>query len=148
MATTTSDPAVFWRDYEIEHGEKVLAYSLGCYNSGWDEFKGPLWGLLIATDGGFRFHHFPHEGWINALSRITGGGGAPPEEKTLFIPRSRLLKVELRLEPSLLRRILSPHPPIFALRYTKTDGSEGLLLADTDKTAQPVVNALGGLLAE
>lgn len=146
MASNTNDPAVFWREYEAEHGEKVLAHALGCYQSGWDEFKGPLWGLLIATDGGFRFHHFPHEGWISALSRMSGGGGAAPTEKTIFIPVDRLLSAELLIEKSLLRKLISPRPPQLGVRYRTADGGEGFLLTETDKTAVPVAEALKSLL--
>jgi hypothetical protein len=54
--------------------------------SGWAEFAEPLWGLLIATSGGFRFHHFPHQSWLQTLS-----GTAQPKEETLFIPRQAIL---------------------------------------------------------
>lgn len=148
MEFDANDPARFWRDYETLHGEKVLAHALGCYMTGWQEFQGPLWGLLIATDGGFRFHHFPHEGWIQLLSRMSGSGGTPPTEKTIFIPRSRIVEVKLVLETSWLRKILSPSAPQLAIRFTNTDGTEGLLLAETDRTAQPVLNALQSLITQ
>jgi hypothetical protein len=67
MAKKRNDPEKFWREYEEKTGEKVLARTLGQYVSGWDEFgdlsAGPLWGLIIATSGGFRFHHFPQANW-------------------------------------------------------------------------------------
>lgn len=148
MEFDANDPVRFWRDYETLHGEKVLAHALGCYMTGWQELQGPLWGLLIATDGGFRFHHFPHEGWIQLLSRMSGGGGAPSTEKTIFIPRNRIVEVKLVLETSWLRKILSPSAPQLAIRFTNTDGTEGLLLAETDRTAQPVFNALQSLITQ
>ena len=64
------DTEDFWRDYEEKIGEKVLVRSLGQYISGWEEFGGPrgrtLWGLIMATSGGFRFHHFPQVSWFEA----------------------------------------------------------------------------------
>jgi hypothetical protein len=144
---STKNPEEFWRGYEAQHGEKVLAHSLGCYMTGWDDYQGPLWGLLIATDGGFRFHHFPHEGWIKALSRVSGGGGDEPVEKTLFIPRDRLASIELSTENSWLRRIVFARPPQFVVGYLKGDGSAGTFLADSDKSALPVVAALRTLLS-
>jgi hypothetical protein len=149
MATTmetTNDPAVFWAEYEKRLGEKVLAHSLGRYLAGWEDFTAPLWGLLIATDAGFRFHHFAHEGWIQALSRLSGGGGAAPEERTFFIPIARIRKVELRIERSWWRRLLVASPPTVAVRYEREGGSEAVLLAETDKTAEGVVSALVELL--
>lgn len=147
MATTSNDPAVFWADYEKGLGEKVLAHSLGRYLAGWEGFTVPLWGLLIATDAGFRFHHFAHEGWIQALSRLSGGGGAEPEERTIFIPLARIRKVELRMERSWWRSLLFARAPTLAIRYEREGGSEAVLLAETDKTAEGVVSALAKILA-
>ncbi|MDR2246282.1 MAG: hypothetical protein LBE17_06375 [Treponema sp.] len=137
-----TDPARFWKDYEEKCGEQVLAYTLGQYLSGWDEFdltpRSSLWGLLIATSGGFRFHHFPHEGWIQALSRASTGGD-PPKERTLFIPRDRLTSVELKMETSLWKKIFLPHSPRLVIRYG--DGG-GELVMETDQKAREIVRAL------
>jgi hypothetical protein len=135
------DPDVFWKQYEAALGEKVLAYTLGQYLSGWAGIDRPLWGLLIATDGGFRFHHFPHEGWIQALSRLSTGGDAPTE-KTLFIPRDRILAVELRREKSLLKRIFVASQPRFILRYRDSDGAEAEFAAEADSKASLIVEKL------
>jgi hypothetical protein len=131
-----TDPVRFWKDYEETCGEKVLAYTLGQYLSGWDEFDLPLWGLLIATSGGFRFHHFPHEGWIQALSRASSGGD-PPKEKTLFIPRDRLIAVELKTETSLLKKIFLSPVPRLVIRYR-----DGEIVMETDQKAREIVQAL------
>ena len=142
MAISTNDPKAFWAAYEKEIGEKVLGHSLGRYIEGWDEFPMPLWGLLIATDAGFRFHHFPHEGWIQAMSRIAGGGGDSPVERTLFLPASRILRVEFRVEKSWLRNLVFARPPTLALRYAREDGSEAYFFAEADKAARAVADAL------
>ncbi|MDR2027939.1 MAG: hypothetical protein LBP93_00225 [Treponema sp.] len=137
-AKKNTDPAEFWRDYEKRYGEKVLAFTLGRYISGWASYETPLWGLLIATGGGFRFHHFPHEGWIDAISRITTGGEAP-QEKTIFIPKGWLVSVELRIEKSWWKKILSPHPPRLSVRYRTPEGVEAELLAETDQKAETLL---------
>jgi hypothetical protein len=137
----------FWTDYEKRYGEKVFSYVLGRYLSGWPDYEYPLWGLLIATDGGFRFHHFPHEGWLQALSRVTSGA-EPPKEKTIFIPREQILSAELRLEKSWWKKILAFRPPMLAIQYRHGEPqnpeqeSAGLLLAETDQAAKVLVSAL------
>jgi hypothetical protein len=146
MAISTNDPGVFWAEYEKRLGEKVLAHSLGRYLSGWSEFSVPLWGLIIATDAGFRFHHFPHEGWIQALARVSGGGGAQPEERTFFIPTRRIRSVELKMERSWWRKLLFALPPTLVLRYEDETGEEANLIVESDTTAQAVATAVQGLL--
>ncbi|MDR0597755.1 MAG: hypothetical protein LBG14_04545 [Treponema sp.] len=135
------DPREFWKQYEADLGEKVLAFSLGQYLSGWAEYDPPLWGLLIATDRGFRFHHFPHEGWLQSLSRISAGG-KPPVEKTMFIPRERILLAELRREKSLLKRIFLASRPRFMIRYRDDDGAEEEFVAEADSTASVIIGKL------
>ncbi|MDR2403541.1 MAG: hypothetical protein LBD78_05880 [Spirochaetaceae bacterium] len=139
------DPATFWREYEERSGEKVLAYSLGRYISGWDAYEEPLWGLVIATEGGFRFHHFPHEGWLQALSRL-GAGGEAPKEKTIFISRDRILSVELRTETSWLKKLLLPRPPVLIVRYRKPaegeHGPEAELTVETEYKTESLLRYL------
>jgi hypothetical protein len=136
-----ADPEEFWKSYEAALGEKVLAFSLGQYLAGWAEHDPPLWGLLIATDRGFRFHHFPQEGWLQALSRLSGGGKAPVE-KTIFIPRERILRAELRRERSLLKRILLAPRPRLVVRYRDEDGGEEEFIAEADSAAAAVAEKL------
>jgi hypothetical protein len=144
MGKTAIDPDAFWKQYEAALGEKVLAYSLGQYLTGWAGYGQPLWGLLIATDGGFRFHHFPHESWIQALSRMSTGGDGPTE-KTIFIPRDRILQVELRRETSLLKRIFVAGQPRFILRYRDNSGAETEFVAEADPKASLIVEKLQSL---
>jgi hypothetical protein len=132
----------FWREYEEKIGEKVLSKSLGKYLSGWAEYPQPLWGLAIATSGGFRFHHFPHEGWIMALSRVTSGGEAP-KEKTFFIPQEKILSVKLIVEKRWWKKLLTPSSPLLLIRYSLVDGTEAELSIETDSKAVDVATALG-----
>jgi hypothetical protein len=141
MAGKSMNPDEFWADYEKKTGDKVLAFCLGQYVSGWDEFDRPLWGLLIATEGGFRFHHFPHEGWLQALARI-GMGGEGPKERALFLPRDRIVSAELRLETAWWRKLFSPRQPLFVIRYRGEGGAEGELLMETEKKAQVLADRL------
>jgi hypothetical protein len=136
------DVDMFWRDYEEKNSEKVLSKSLGRYISGWAEYPEPLWGLAIATTGGFRFHHFPHEGWLIALSRITTGGEAP-KEKTFFVPRESILSVELIIEKRWWKKLLTPSSPVLLIRYSLLDGTEAALSIETDRQAEDVAAALG-----
>jgi hypothetical protein len=135
------DPQEFWKEYEAGLGEKVRSFSLGQYLSGWAEHDPPLWGLLIATDRGFRFHHFPHEGWLQVLSRLSSGGAAPVE-KTIFIPRERILRAELRRERSLLKRIFFASRPRFVIRYKDDGGAEEEFVAEADSAAAAIVENL------
>jgi hypothetical protein len=136
-----TDPQEFWRKYEADLGEKALAFCLGQYLSGWAEYDPPLWGILIATDRGFRFHHFPHEGWLQALSRVTSGGEAPVE-KTIFIPREGIISAELRRETSLLKRIFLASRPCLVIRYRDGEGGEEEFVAEADSRAAAIVENL------
>jgi hypothetical protein len=135
------DPDRFWKEYEEKIQEKVLAKSLGRYISGWADYPEPLWGLLIATTGGFRFHHFPHEGWLIALTRVTTGG-EPPKEKTIFILKEKISSVELRVEKRWWKKLLTPSLPLLELHYTGIDGSDAVLLMETEAKAGDVLSAL------
>jgi hypothetical protein len=135
------DPDDFWKQYEANVGEKVLSYTLGQYLSGWPEYTAPLWGLLIATSGGFRFHHFPHESWIMAISRLSSGSEAP-KEKTIFIPRDRILQADLYIEKSLLKKIFLASSPRLVLRYVDNAGAEAEFVAETDSKASLIVENL------
>ena len=130
----------FWKDYESSIGEKVLAKSLGQYLSGWAEYTQPLWGLAIATSGSFRFHHFPHEGWITALSRITRGGEAP-KEKAFSIPRESINSAEFVVEKRWWKKLLSPSNPLLII-HCCINGAETDVMVETDKSAEAVVEAL------
>ncbi len=142
-----TEAAEFWKNYEETHGENVLAFSLGQYLRGSMHIDRPLWGLLIATDGGFRFHHFAQEGWISALSRLTSGGdGKAPKEVTLFIPKEKIISAETRIETNWLKRIFTASQPVFVLTYYGETGRTYELAAETDKGSLDVVEALQGII--
>ena len=130
----------FWQDYETSINEKVLARSLGRYVSGWAKFGYPLWGLAIATSGGFRFHHFPYEGWLMAISRVSSGR-EPPKEKYFFIPKETIKSIELVIEKRWWKRILSSAQPMLAVQCF-ADNAETTVLIETDRSADAIVDAL------
>lgn len=140
----------FWREYEQKIGEKIVKFALGRYLSGWKEFGGPLWGLAIVCEGGFRFHHFPHENWIAALSRLGGGGGTPPTEKVIVLPRGRIRSYQLIVERSWLKRLLSPAPPQLFIQYSSGEDPSteetATLLVELDRNAAEMEGALKGLI--
>jgi hypothetical protein len=140
-----ADAAEFWKGFEEVHGEKVLAFSLGLYLKGCKDIENSMWGLLIATDGGFRFHHFAQESWISALSRLTaGGGGKGPKEVSIFIPKEKIISSEYRVETNWFKRIFMNSQPLFILRYYDDAGKEYELAAETDKGCLDVVEELRG----
>ena len=131
-------PDVFWQEYEEKTGEKVLARGLGKYISGWQEFdqtksKG-IWGLIITTSGGFRFHHFPQNSWIDAFTRFADKGQA--KEKTIFIPKEKIISTEVMKETKWWRKILNPSPPHLVIRYIDEAGLEKRLLFEAEYGVQ------------
>ena len=127
MKQNRKNPDDFWREYEENTGEKVLSRTLGQYVSGWDKFgpagRNPLWGLVIATSGGFRFHHFPQANWFTNLTGF-GSGDEPPQEKTIFIPADRIISAVLHRETKWYRKIFAPVSPSLVIRYRDEAGAE------------------------
>jgi hypothetical protein len=137
----------FWKEYETSHGETVHVFCLGLYLKGYADINRSLWGLLIVTDTGFRFHHFAQEGWISALSRLTaGGGGKSPKEETAFIPKEKIISVEYREEKSLLKKIFAASPPLFILRYYNNEGKEYEFVAETNKECLSLIEILNEMI--
>jgi hypothetical protein len=131
-------PDDFWREYEEKAGEKVLARGLGKYLSGWDEFDknkwGGIWGLIVTTSGGFRFHHFPQNSWIDILTRFAEK--EPVKEKTIFIPSEKIVLVEFLVEKKWWKKIFSPSPAHLVVKYTdfspESSGMEKKLLFEAE----------------
>ena len=137
----------FWRDYESKIGETILAYCLGKCIKGSKDLNPPLWGLLIVSSGGFRFHHFPHENWFQAMNRASFGGEIP-QEKTLYVSKERLLWADIKTEKSWWKSLLFPEPPLFLVRYFTEDGIEAELVAESDKKAAKLVEHIHELLLQ
>jgi len=136
----------FWQEFEASTGERVLARGIGQYVSGWQQFdesgEKSLWGLVIATSGGFRFHHFPKTG---GLLGAFGTGGKTPKEKTLFIPASKIVSAVFHTETRWYKKLLSSDSPVLLIRYfDEKSGSEKELRLSS--VHQP--DGSGGSLAE
>ena len=145
MALKRNSPEDFWRAYEEKTGEQIRARSLGRYVSGWDEFDDPpgypLWGLVIATSGGFRFHHFPDTNWLSALMQ-QGAGGRASEEKTIFIPGEAILSAVLYKETKWYRKLFFPSIPRLTIRYRDKTGTERELLLYIEHQPDGIAEAL------
>ncbi|MCL2068002.1 MAG: hypothetical protein FWG99_11145 [Treponema sp.] len=141
------DPDSFWREYEEKTGEKVLARSLGMYVSGWEEFDNKgwsnIWGLIIATGGGFRFHHFPQYSWLDFLSRAAN---QDKKEKTIFIPKEKIVSAVLIKETKWWRKILNFSPPKLVVSYMDETGNERRVFLDADYKSDDIAPKLSALL--
>ena len=138
----TVDVKKFWLDYEAAIGEKVLAKSLGRYISGCDEYAQPLFGLAIATSGGFRFRNFQQEGWLKRLSKFSSGAQGPVE-KTFFIPRETISSVELVQEKRWWKKFMASSFPVLVIRF-RLNGTEKEVSVEIDRDAIAVADALKG----
>ena len=120
------NPDDFWREYEEKMNEKVLARGLGRYSSGWEEFDSKewkdLWGLLIISSGGFRFHHFPQQNWLQALT--VHGNAEGSREKIIFIPKEIIISAEILEEKRWWAKILTTCPPVLIINYRGQTGGE------------------------
>jgi len=114
-------PDTFWREYEEKTGEKVLARGLGKYVSGWEEFDekqwAGLWGLIINTSGGFRFHHFPQNSIFDLLTQFAAKTGEPPKEKTIFIPKEKIISQKIIKEEKWYKRLFCNSTPQLVINY-------------------------------
>jgi len=141
----SKSPEDFWREYEEQTGEKIIARSLGQYVSGWEDFDnlsgGPMWGLIVATSGGFRFHHFPQANWLNNIIRL-GSANDPPREKTIFVPSERIVSAILHKETRWYRKILLPAVPRLMIRYRDENGVEKELLLLAEYKPDGIAEAL------
>jgi hypothetical protein len=95
---------------------------------------------------GAAVHHFPHENWIAALTRIGGQGGETPAEKTFFIPKDRIVEARLLKEPSFFKRLLSSSVPRLVVRYRPegagADAEPSTMAAEVDRDADQLAAAL------
>jgi hypothetical protein len=132
----------FWQEYEEKIGEKVQARSLGKYLSGWEEFDSNnwtnLWGLIIASESGLRFHHFPQQHWLDTFSR----NRETQKEKIFLLPREKIVSVQLIKEPNwFLRLFKSPAPQLIVI-YRDDEGEEKKLLLEADLIHGDLIESL------
>ena len=147
---TEKSAADFWREYEEKTREKVLAHGLGRYVSGWEQFDSnrwtSIWGLIIATSGGFRFHNFPQRSWVDSL--VGGGGREEPKEKTIFIPKERIISSRLTIETKWWKKLFVPSPPQLVIDYNDGDNNRRLLVEVEIGAKDPVFDDLMGRFNE
>jgi len=114
-------PDEFWRKYEEKTGEKILARGLGKYVCGWDEFDqkrwNGLWGLIINTSGGFRFHHFPQNSVFDALFQFSSTSREPPKEKTIFLPQEKIISQNTYKEENWWKKLFYGSTPQLVINY-------------------------------
>jgi len=132
----------FWQEYEEKIGEKVLARGLGKYIAGWEEFDSKgwvnMWGLIIASPGGFRFHHFPQSHWMDSFSR----NREPSKEKIFVVPKEQLVSAQLLKESNWLKKIFGSPSPQLIVNYRDTAGAEKKLLLEADLIHGDLVESL------
>ena len=138
------NPGNFWREYEEKTGEEVLARGLGRYVSGWDEFDQQgwklIWGLLITTSGGLRFHHFAQQSWITVFAQISGSEA--PKEKTFFIPKEKINGARHIKESKWWKKILTPSTPQIVVSYRDDEGNERQLFLEADSNGEGLAEKL------
>jgi len=144
---TQKSPDDFWREYEEKTGENVLARGLGQYLSGWEEFDShewtAIWGLLIATSGGFRFHHFPQQNWLTVLAGFAGQEAS--KEKTIFIPKEKIVSTQLFRETSWWKKILKSALPQLIITYLDEGENKRRLLLEADSNSTDIAEKLNTL---
>lgn len=137
-------PDIFWREYEEKIGEKITAYSLGKYLSGWEEFEQlnmtRIWGLIIVSAGGLRFHHFPQHYWFEAFSSYDKN--AALREKTFFIPKTQIIRARLMKESSWWKKIFLPSVPKLEIHFRDNPGNERRLLLEIDFKPGGIIESL------
>jgi len=121
-------PDTFWREFAETTGETVLARGLGKYVSGWDEFDekkwNGLWGLIINTSGGFRFHHFPQNNIFDALTQFAANAKEQKKEKAIFIPKEKIISQELIKEEKWWKRLFLRSAPLLVINYREETPNE------------------------
>ena len=132
----------FWQDYEEKIGEKVLARGLGKYVSGWEEFDSQgwinIWGLIIASAGGFRFHHFRQYHWMDTFSRSR----EPSKEKNFIVSREQIISAQLIKESNWLKKLFGSPSPKLIVNYRDNAATEKRLCFEADLIHGDLVESL------
>ena len=125
-----------------------MSHGLGRYVSGWEEFDDnrwiSIWGLIITTSGGFRFIHFPQRTWIDSLVGWYGREG--PKEKTIFIPKEKIISARLDVETKWWKKLFVPSPPKLFIDYHDGDTTRRLVAEVEIGAKDPVFGDLAGQL--
>jgi hypothetical protein len=125
----SDEAAKFWRDFEVETGEKVETRTIGTYYEAEGDDRG-LWGLLVLTDASFRFKHLPSENWITALFKSHRNPSSPARAIDIVVPRADILSFK---EPKrgLMARLFGPAYPRFTISWKTAEGeTRGFFAAD------------------
>jgi hypothetical protein len=126
-------PDTFWQEFTEKTGETVLERGLGKYVCGWEEFDkekmNGIWGLIINTSGGFRFHHFPQyslpiPGIAPFLVTLSADSKDKPKEITIFIPKEKIISQKIIKEEKWYKRLFCNSAPQLVINY-KDETPEG-----------------------
>jgi hypothetical protein len=126
-------PDTFWQEFTEKTGETVLERGLGKYVSGWEEFDkektNGIWGLVIHTSGGFRFHHFPQytlpvPGFSPILEAFASHLKDPSNEKTIFIPKEKIISQKIIKEEKWYKRLFYNSMPQLVINYSEETPEE------------------------
>lgn len=66
---TEKDPEQFWKKKEKDIGEKIEGKSMAEFISGYQDFSGPILGILFYTESAFYFQTFPRRNWLFSFIR-------------------------------------------------------------------------------
>jgi hypothetical protein len=126
-------PDTFWQEFAEKTGETVLERGLGKYVSGWEKFDkektNGIWGLVIHTSGGFRFHHFPQyslpiPGFAPVLAAFAAHLKDPPNERTIFIPKEKIISQKIIKEEKWYKRLFYNSAPQLVINYREETPKE------------------------
>jgi len=143
----------FWQEFTEKTGETVLERGLGKYVSGWEEFdkdkRGGIWGLVINTSGGFRFHHFPQytlpiPGIAPFLVTLSADSKDKPKEITIFIPKEKIISKKIIKEEKWYKRLFCSSAPQLVINYRdetpeESGGKDKKLIFEAEYTKEKVL---------
>ena len=86
------DNEQYWKKKEDEIGDKIIGRMLTEFIGGYQNFSGPILGILFYTEKAFYFQTFPKESWY--LSMLKPGGSLHQNKLLHFcIPWSNVKKI-------------------------------------------------------
>ena len=63
------DVEQFWKKKEEDIGEKIKGKSMAEFIGGYQNFSGPILGILFYTESAFYFQTFPRQNWLFSFMR-------------------------------------------------------------------------------